>query len=413
MNRSRAAILAFAFAFAGCATSPEVTSWNMAREVNTPAAYRNYLERHPDSGHAAEARERVESSKMEQVMKADSVAECVRAMKTNPDPKIAATVAELAAKAARNETSVEALYDFLVYFKGNGSIPEIRSRVEELEFKGAGADPSPAALEYFLLRYPKSRYAAEARTLFAEKSYAQVKAWGSPYGFKGFLERFPDSPRAAEVRGWIREAAPAPGEAVSGESLARAVENSPALKRYAGALALSERIGKDPADVDALRRALYDLEKGGSPGLSEGLAPATLAAKPGSGEALGEALRTMARIEEHRKALAAHWKAYSQGEEMAGSAIVASEKVADELEAAELSEDVLGAGPLGGLDVGREKGSASARKALERFRLALPAIARDRADIKRQLLETDGYFKPLQYYVTGVLVAQSLPGGGR
>ncbi|MDD5762448.1 MAG: hypothetical protein PHP88_08065, partial [bacterium] len=126
-----------AVAFAGCATSPEITSWNMAKEVNTPAAYQDYIRRYPQSSNADEAREMVGKSKMDQILKADTVDECIRIMKTNPDPKTAETVAGLAVKAARKETSVESLYDFLAYFKGNAGAPEVRRRLEELEYKSA------------------------------------------------------------------------------------------------------------------------------------------------------------------------------------------------------------------------------------------------------------------------------------
>jgi hypothetical protein len=409
----KACLAPFLIAFAACATSPEITAWNMAREVNTPAAYQNFIQRHPDSGHADEAKERIGTSKMEQIMNADSVAECVRTMKSNTDPKIAATVADLASKAALKETSPEALYDFLVYFKGHASAPAVRSRLEELEFKAASDDASPVPMDYFLLRYPKSRFADEGRKLLSEKSFEQVKGWGSPFGYKGFLQRYPDSPRAAELRGLVGSATPQAGAPATRESVARLAEKSPWLKKYGCALALSAAIGKAPADADALRLALFELEKGTASGSPPAVcASLSFSAKPGTGEALDEALRMMARAEERRKALSEQWKAYSQRDEMIRGAVGASARVADELEAAELSEDVLGSGPLGGLDVGKEKGSMSARKALDRFRLAEKAIARDRADIKRLLLETEGVYKPLQFYVTGVIAADE-PGGGR
>ena len=403
----RACLAILAVAFAGCATSPEITAWNMAKDVNTPAAYQNYAQRYPASGHADEARELVGKSKMEQILKADTVAECVRIMKTTPDPQIAATVAGLAAKAALKETSVEALYDFLAHFKGHAEAPAVRSRLEELEFKSASGDASPAAMEFFLFRYPVSRFAVEVRTLLSEKSYAQVKAWGNQYGYKAFLRKFPESPHAAEVRGWVKTPMPSTGTLQSGESLALAAERIPWLKRYGCALALSSEIRKNAGDVDTPRRALYDLEKGGASGkLPDACAAVTLAAGPGAEESLFEALRTMATAEERRNDLANSWKVYGQRDEMARAAVGASSKVTDELETAELSEEVLGSGPLGALDVGREKASVSARKALDRFRLAENLIGKDRESIKRLLIETDGLYRPLQLYVTSCLAAK-------
>src|SRR5512145_2939610 len=95
MKRIHLAFLALGFA--GCmTTSPELTAWRMAREVNSPAAYEDFARRYPKSGHVDEARDLVGKSKMEQVMKASTVAECVGVMKANPDPKTAATAADLA-----------------------------------------------------------------------------------------------------------------------------------------------------------------------------------------------------------------------------------------------------------------------------------------------------------------------------
>jgi hypothetical protein len=403
----RACLAILAIAFAGCATSPEITAWNMAKEVNTPAAYQNFTQQYPTSGHVDEAREMVGKSKMDQILKADSVAECVRIAKTNPDPKTAATVADLAFNAAQKETSVEALYDFLAHFNGHSGAPAVRSRLEELEFNSASAEPSPGAMEFFLFRYPGSRSAAEGRALLSEKSFRQVKAWGNQFGFKAFLQKFPESPRAAEVRGWTKTGMVQTNSPNSRRTLAQAAEKSPWLKKYGCALALSSGIRKKAGDVDSLRRALYDLEKGAASGnLPEACSSVTIAARPGAGESLDEALLLMARTEERRNDLANHWKVYGQRDEITRAAVGASSKVADELEAAELSEDVLGSGPLGGLDVGREKGSMSARKAYERFKVAEKMIARDREDVKRLLFETDGLYRPLQLYVTSCLAAE-------
>ena len=403
----KACLVILAITLAGCATSPEITSWNMAKEVNTPAAYQNYAQRYPASGHADEARELVGKSKMEQILKADTVAECVRIMKTNPDPKIAAMVADLACKAALKETTVEALYDFLAYFKGHAEAPAVRSRLEELEFNSASGDASSVAMEYFLFRYPGSRFAAEGRRLLSEKSYGQVKAWGNQFGYKAFVRKFPESPHAAEVRGWVKNPMPQTGSSISRKSLAQAAGKSPWLKKHGCALALSSEIRKNAGDVDSLRRALYDLEKGGASGNLPGACDSvTLAAGPGAGESLDEALRMLAREEERRNELVGNWKVYGQRDEMARAAVGASSKVTDELETAELSEEVLGSGPLGGLDVGKEKASVSARKALDRFQVAEKLIEKDRETIKRLLIETDGMYKPLQLYVTSCLAAE-------
>ncbi len=398
MKRACFAILAVVIT--GCATSPEITSWNMAREVNTPAAYQDFIHRYPDSGHADEAREMAGKSKMEQIMKASTVAECVGIMKSNPDPRTAAKVADLAFEAAKKETSPEALYAFLDNFKGHAGAPEVRNRLEELEFKSAGGDASPVAMEYFLYRYPGSRFEGEGRKLLQEKTFRRVKEWGNQYGYKAFVAGFPDSVRAAEVRGWMKPSAPRPVFTNLQQALADAVGKSPSLKKHACALALSAAIRGNAGDPDTLRRQLHDLEKGAASGaLPDRCASAGLKARPDAEENLAEALQALSAVEVQRKELATRWEVYRQRDEMVKAAVVASSNVANDLETAELSEEVLGSGPLGRLDIGAEKGSQSAKKALERFQGVQTVIRRDRDDLKRMLIETDGYYKPLQSYV--------------
>jgi len=404
-------LVAHALLLAGClTTSPDTSAWNMVKDVNSQAAYEDFIRRYPDSGYVEDAREMIEDAKMDRIMKASTVAECVQTIKTNPEPEIAATVADLAFKAARSETSVEPLYDFLFYFKTHSGAPEIRERLEEIEFKGASEDASPLAMEYFLLRYPESRFAGEGRKLLSQKSYKQVKAWKSQYGFKAFLLKFPESSYAAEVRGLILPAQVQPGTSNGRERLADVIEQSPWLKRYACALSLSASIREKSGDVDRSRRQLYEIEKGGASGtLPECCSAATLVVKPGVGGDVNEVLMMMEKTEERRRELANIWEVYRQRDDMARTAAETSSKVADDLEAAELSEEVLGSGPLGALDIGREKGSMSARKAFERFKLAGKSIEKNRDDIKRLLIEMDSLYRPLKLYLTSCLIAGGKP----
>ena len=404
---NRAWIVLLAAALAGCATSPEITAWNMARDVNTPAAYQDFLKRHPDSDHADEARERVGKSRTERILAAVTVAECVRGAKESGDPKVAGELADRACKAAREETSVEDLYEFLVQFRGHAGVPEIRSRVEDLEFRAASGAEAPEPLEYFLMRHPASRRSEEARKQLEDRRYRQAKEWGSPFGYRAFLRRFPESPRAAEFRALAGADSPHRATPETRAAVLKAVDGSPALKRAACALSLSSRVRKGGEDADSFRRILYDLEKTPADGaLPEACAAVKAGVRPDADGTLEEALRRMERLEAQRKSLTDSWVVYGQRGELARAAVSASGKVADELEAAELSEDVLGKGPLGGLDVGTEKASVSARKAIDRFQAAEKSIGRERTEVGRMLLELDGEYRPLRQYVGGSLVAE-------
>jgi hypothetical protein len=401
-------LIGCALVMTGClTTSPDKTAWNMAQEINTPAAYENFMLRYPESSYADDARELVEKAKIDQIRNANTVAECVRAIKTVKDRKIAENVADLAFKAALTETTAEALYDFLSFFKDHKGAPEIRKRLEEIEYRTAKEDSSPVPMEYFLLKYPDSTFAGEGRDILAEKSYRQVRSWNNHYGFKAFLLKFPDTPQAAEVRQILASSAPPQREISNAQPTLAVIGNSAWLKRYGCALSLSNGIANKSGDVDSLRRELHEMEKaGGSGAYPESCSSLKLALRPGVGGEFAEAVGVMVKTEERRKELANIWEVYRQREQVAKTAAETSVKVADDLEAAELSEDVLGSGPLGGLDAGKEKGSLSARKAHEYFTSAVKTIEKNRNDIKQVLQDVDGVFRPLRYYISTSVVAQ-------
>jgi hypothetical protein len=277
-----------------------------------------------------------------------------------------------------------------------------------MEFKSASGDASPVPIEYFLFKYPESRFNADGRTLFAEKSYKQVKAWANQYGFKAFIEKFPESSHVAEIQSLIKATTIThPDTRNITVSLDRAIDNSQWLKRYGCALVLSSGIRAGKGDVDSLRYDLYKLEKEtGSTGLPGCCSSVTLVVRPGAGEAVAEALPMLAKTEERRKELASIWEVYRQRDVMVRTAADTSTKVADDLETAELSEDVLGRGPLGGMDVGREKGSMTARRAFEHFKIAGKNIERDRDEIKRLLIQIDGLYRPLKLYLSSYLITE-------
>lgn len=405
----KAYLAIFALLSAGCTSSPDITAWNMAKTANTAAAYQSYVQRYPKGAHAKEAQEQVGKTKLEQARKADSVAECIRVMESDPDPKIAAEMPDIAFRAAQKETGAGPLSDFLAYFRNHPGAETIRARLEEADFEDSRKDPSAAAMEYFLFRYPESRFAGKAREILAERSYAQVKAWGNQYGYKAFLAKFPESPRAEAVRGWIKPAAPQAGNGSPGsrQALSAAIEGSQWLKSYGCALTLSSMIRKRSGDADELRRRLREFEKSGPSGtLPPECSTLALAARPGLEGSLDEALGALAAAERRRKELAVKWEGFREQEEMAKTAITAAAKVANDLETAELSEEVLGGGPLGGVDAGREKGSVSARKAVERFEAAEKILGRGREEIKSMLADTDGFYRPLQFYVAGCLAGR-------
>jgi|GEM_PF-1184250 len=404
MQRPYAA--AVALLLAGCATSAEITAWNMAREVNTPAAYEDFVRRYPQSDKAEEARALIEKAKEEKIKKAATVAEAVRAAEGIKDTRTVSLAADAAFEAAKRETSPDALYLFLETFKGHPGAAAVRERIEDLEFEAAAKADSSAALRHFLYRWPSSRRAAQARELLADRAYREAKAWNSPYGYEAFALSFPGDPRAAGARALAASVARPPGPAPGGAALtlAEAVKRVPSLRDHACALALSAALARGEGDADELRRTLRRIEKGEALGEPPPVcASAELGARAGAERAVAELLGVLALLEEQRKELAGRWEVLRQREEMAKAAAAASSSVANELETAELSEEVLGTGPLGRLEVGAEKGSRSARRAFDLFGATQEAIRRDKERIRGLLAEVEAAWRPLQACVAALV----------
>jgi len=391
----------------GCATSPETTAWRMAREADSPAAYRDFTTRYPSSDHAEEARERLAESEQARIRKASTVAACVGVLKTNPDPKTVAMVSDLAFQAAQAETSIESQYLFLAHFAEHRGAAAVRARLEALELERAVQDPAPSRMEFFLYRYPGSANEPRARALLAEKAFLQAKERGSQLAYKAFLARFPESPHAPEVRGWIRSAPTRPDAPNLQATLDQVVGRSRPLQRHACALALSGAIKASTVPPDALRLQLHELEQEAAPtSLPSACAAAGLRARPHREGNLAEALEALAPLEALREELLGRLEVYGQREDLAAAAAASSATLADDLETAELSEEVLGSGPLGNVDAGAEKGSRSAKKASERFQAVQAVIRRERDEVKRMVGEGEMLHEALLAYVIGCVDAR-------
>lgn len=388
-----------------CATSPDVTAWRMAQEVDTPAAYRDFTKRYPKSGFVEEAQERLAQAEQARASKASTVAECVAVLRSGNavDP---AALGDQALAAALADPQADAPYLFLEHFAGHPGAPRVRARLEALELEQALRDGSQAALDGFLLRHPGSPAAGRVRAQLAEQAWQEARARGGQLAVKAFLARFPESPHAAEARALVRPSEPRPGVGPVQAALDEALRGSPALRRRACALTLSATIRRDPARADGARRQLLELEREDGQGpLPDACAAPRLQARPRLEGNLAEALEGWRPVEALRREAAERWEAYRLREELARAAAAASASLGDELETAELAEQVLGSGPLGGIDVGPDKGSQSARRANDRLLALLPIIERKRAEVGRLLAETEGLHRTLTEYVLGCVDA--------
>lgn len=388
-----------------CATSPDVTAWRMAKEVDTPAAYRDFTTRYPRSSFVDEAQERLAQSEQTRVARASTVADCVAIARSAPANLDRAALGDQALKAALADPQPDAQHLFLEHFGAHPGAPKVRARLEALELEQALRDGSPAALEGYLLRHPGAAAEGRVRAQLAEKAWAEARARGGQLAAKAFLARFGESAHAAEARALVRPSEPRPGGGSVQAALDEALKGSPALQRRACALTLSASIRRDPARADAARRQLLELERSDQ-APPEACATARLQARPRQEGNLAEALEGWRPLEALRREAAERWEAYRQREELARAAAAASASLGDELETAELAEQVLGAGPLGGIDVGPDKGSGSARRANERLQAIIPVIERKRAEVTRLLAESEVLHRTLTDYVMGCVDAR-------
>lgn len=390
-----------------CASTPDGTAWRMATEANTPAAYRDFATRYPTSEYAETARARIAQAQQSQAEKASSVAECVSLLKEGAAGRGSATLADAAYRAAMADPTPEAQVLFLQYFGAHPGAPQVRARLESLEMERALRDGTPEALQSFLLYFPASSQAGKVQAVLEEKAYAVARQRGTQIAYRTFVAWFPRSPRAAEVRSMIRAGTARPGGSTVQASLDSSLAESRFLQLYACILHLSKAIRESPGAPDEPRRMLFELDrKGAVEGLPPSCVNAGLQARPGMEADLAEALAGFAPLDGLRREQATLLAALRQRGELTRSAGAASKALADELETAELSEQVLASGALGGIDLGPDKGSQSARRAYEQFEVLQKVLDRDASELSRMLTESNGSYQDVRLYVMGCVDAR-------
>ena len=121
-------LLALAIFTIGC----ESMAYKSASKTNTVEALTQFLEKHPDSEFAAEARAKIETLEFE---------------------------------AAKKTDSIETYEQYLKKYPESGFADEIKSRIKTLPFENARKINTIEGYERFLQEYPDSKFAGEARSL--------------------------------------------------------------------------------------------------------------------------------------------------------------------------------------------------------------------------------------------------------
>ncbi len=136
--------------------------WRVARSENTPTAYSRFLNDHPKSRHAQQARERLAATELN----ANPTLAGLRAFrsefpKSRLSRQIAPLVEERSLRAARALASADAYADFLATLPGSEHARRAMGNAEYLRHGGYLGRPEQLAA--FASRFPESDYAAEAR----------------------------------------------------------------------------------------------------------------------------------------------------------------------------------------------------------------------------------------------------------
>lgn len=166
--------LVIALALASCAGQ----GWDQVRAQDATQAYRRFLAEHPNSPHAAEAKERLAVLQLER----DPTAEALARFRTeHPDSQATADLTRRlearAFEAARAEATPAAYDRFLVTF-ADGEFAA-RASGNATYLRAGGFAGRPDALAAFVQQHPTSDYTIEAQRTLAGVDARRSSRWGS------------------------------------------------------------------------------------------------------------------------------------------------------------------------------------------------------------------------------------------
>ena len=166
--------LVFALALAGCAGR----GWDQVRAEDATQSYRRFLAEHPNSPHAAEAKERIAVLQLERDPNADALA---KFRSEHPDSQATGDLTKrLEARvfeSARVDATPAAYEQFLAKFP-DGAFAE-RATGNAAYLRANGFAGRPDALATFVQQYPSSDYTVEAQRTLAGVDSQRSARWGS------------------------------------------------------------------------------------------------------------------------------------------------------------------------------------------------------------------------------------------
>lgn len=260
--------LAMIFYESGC-TSPESIQYDLVKQINTPQAYVDFLQRYPKISRKKRIEKFLQQSTWQQAKSIDTVPAYIDFYLQYPESPNAHEAIDLAFKAAARSEFPSEIYYFLIAFPSYQQNVVLRKRLEGIEFELAKKQVDPLAMDIYLKNFPRSEHQDEAARLLVEKSYQQIKQWDNALGYRVFMRQFPKSPYDSKVKtrlAQLMQTPPPEAMARSGPTkdlLREAREKSRFIEQYECALILAQMIQTSPNEksfvIDILRNDLHSI----------------------------------------------------------------------------------------------------------------------------------------------------------
>ena len=199
--------LCLTLVFLGCATTG--TFWWRATRANTVDAYRDFLQKYPDSRYTVEARHRIEELDWQAARSLNSVDAYERFVMNYPEsphrPKADSLIEELDWKQAQAGKGLDAYQGFVRKHPSSRYRSLAETRIEELEWQQATAENRIEAYQTFLTHHPESRFGDQARARIEELEYDRVRVTNTIETYEDFLVTHKDGGHSDAARSGLQK----------------------------------------------------------------------------------------------------------------------------------------------------------------------------------------------------------------
>ncbi|MFO8058200.1 MAG: tetratricopeptide repeat protein [bacterium] len=173
-------------------------AYDSAREKDTIPAYKEFLEKYPESEEADTARRRLWELEYQRARQDDTVKAYERYLSEYPDSKFykaaEARLFELAYDKACEADTIEAYQQFLEKHPGSKYAEEVKDRMDTLRFQSAENKNTIDSYRSYLDKYPEGSHAEEARQRARRLVGCGIlERAGNPEELSAYIKEHPDN----------------------------------------------------------------------------------------------------------------------------------------------------------------------------------------------------------------------------